>query len=570
MREMEVEPVKLAVLFGWLHQIADEMDEVLCKSAFSPTISEGYDRANGIYTTTGELIVQGRTGLPIFIATMQDAVKVIIEAFKGDFSPGDIIQYNDPYLGGTHLMDMKFFKPFFRNGKIAYWLGNTGHWPDVGGAAPGGFVGGATSIYQEGLRFLPVKVYEKGKLNEALITLLLANIRNPEERFGDLKAQVGALRIGEERLNSLLDKYGDDTVAFYINERSRMAERHLRSYISEIPDGTYSATEWMDNDGVEDKPIKISVDITIKGDEATFDFSKSSPPPKGPVNAGPSVTTSGCYTFIMHTFPDIPINAGIFKPIKFIIPKTTCLNTSFPHPVSAAAAEIPQRVYDVCALALSKVIPQKIPANPFGTINNVGIGGVDLRGKDYIMYIFSGGGYGGYDGGDGFPYGAPPVGTSRVQPYEVLEQLYPIRTKQFSLRNGSGGVGKYRGGWGAVIEIELLAEEASVGLMGDRGKFAPRGIVGGKDGAKNEVYILRANGQIYKFPFLTKGETIMHKGDTLVLRTPGGGGYGEPTERERESILADVVNGFIDKEAAQREYNITIKNEELEAIKKEL
>lgn len=186
------------------------------------------------------------------------------------------------------------------------------------------------------------------------------------------------------------------------------------------------------------------------------------------------------------------------------------------------------------------------------------------------MYLFTGGGYGGWDGGDGFPYGAPPVGTSRVQPYEVFEQLYPVRTKQFSLREGSGGMGKYRGGFGAVIEIEFLAEEARVGLVGDRAKFGPKGILGGKDGAKSKVYIIRANGERYKFPLLSKGETIIHKGDVIVLETPGGGGYGDPAERERKLILADVVNGFIDRDTAEREYGITIKDEELEAIKKEL
>ncbi len=565
------DPATLAVIWGWLQQITNEMDEVVCLSAFSPTISEGYDRASGLYTKTAKMVVQGKTSLPIFILTMQDAVEVIIEAFKGNFSHDDIILYNDPYRGGTHLMDMKVFKPFFRGGKLAYWLGSSGHWPDVGGSAPGGFVPGATEIFQEGLRFPPVKIYEKGKLNEALLSILLANVRIPEERYGDLQAQIGSLRVGEERLNAVLDKYGDDTLGFYIDEMMRRSEQHMRSYIKEIPDGVYSATEWMDNDGIGDEPVKIALDVIIEGDHMAFDFSDSNPPVKGPVNAGVSVAKSGVYTFLMHTFSDIPINSGIFSPTEFIFSKKTFLNASYPKPVSGAAAEVTQRIYDVCAIALSKVLPTRIPANPFGTINNTGIGGVDSEGRTYIMYVFTGGGYGGYDGGDGFPYGAPPVGTSRVQPYEVFEQLYPIRTRRFSLRESSGGTGKFRGGLGAVIEIEILGEEAKVGFMGDRTKFGPRGAHGGTNGARNEIYILKRNGDIDRLPHGAKGGATIHKGDVIVIRTPGGGGYGNPMERDRELILRDVVNEVITREEAERDYRIgSFSEKELQTIRRSM
>ena len=564
----QVDPATLAVIWGWLQQITNEMDEVVCLSAFSPTISEGYDRASGIYTKTGRMVVQGKTSLPIFILTMQDAVEVIIEAFKGKFSPDDIILYNDPYRGGTHLMDVKVFKPFFRHGKLAYWLGSSGHWPDVGGAAPGGFVPGANEIFQEGLRFPPLKIYEKGRLNEGLLALILANVRISEERYGDLQAQIGSLRVGEERLNALLDKYGDDTLDFYAREMMQRSEQHMRSYIKEIPDGTYSATEWMDNDGISDDPVKIALDIVIEGDRMAFDFSQSSPPVRGSVNAGISVAKSGVYTFLMHTFSDIPINSGIFNPTKFIFSKQTFLNASHPKPVSGAAAEVTQRMYDVCSLALNKVLPKRIPANPFGTINNTGIGGVDSEGKNYIMYVFTGGGYGAYDEGDGFPYGAPPVGTSRVQPYEVFEHLYPVRTRRFSLREKSGGIGKYRGGLGAVIEIELLEEEATVGFMGDRVRFGPQGAQGGGEGAKNDVYIVRKNGKIERLPLGAKGGTIIRKGDVISIHTPGGGGYGFPAERDRELILRDIVNEVITREDAERDYRIgPLGEEELRAIR---
>jgi N-methylhydantoinase B len=563
----KADPATLAVIRGWLQQITNEMDEVVCMSAFSPTISEGHDMASGLYTQTGRMIVQGEKSLPTFIFTMQEAVEVIIETFRGEFFPEDIILYNDVYRGGTHLMDMKVFKPFFRSGKLVYWLGSCGHWPDVGGAAPGGFVPGATEIFQEGVRFPPVKIHEKGKLNEALLTVLLANVRVPEERYGDLQAQIGALRVGEERLNAVLDKYGDNAVGFYISEMARRSEQHLRSYIKEIPDGTYSATEWMDNDGITDRPVKIGLDVTVEGDGMTFDFSKSSPPVRGAVNAGVTVAKSGVCTFLMHTFSDIPNNSGIFNPIKFIVPEPSFLRAPYPKPVAGAAAEVGQRIYDACALALGKVLPKRIPANPFGTINNVGIGGADFQGKPYIMYVFTGGGYGGYDEGDGFPYGAPPVGTSRVQPYEVFEHLYPVRTRRFSLRENSGGIGKYRGGLGARIEIELLAEEATIGFLGERANFGPRGVHGGGDGAKNEILIVRKNGGTERLPMGAKGGAILHRGDVFVINTPGGGGYGAPQERDRKLILKDILNQIISLEEAQRDYNIgPVSNDELQAL----
>ncbi len=564
----KVDSATLAVIRGWLQQIANEMDDAVCMSAFSPTISEGHDRASGLYTQTGKMIVQGETSLPVFIVTMQDAVEVVIEAFRGEFFPEDIILYNDVYRGGTHLMDVKVFKPFFRGGKLAYWLGSSGHWPDVGGAAPGGFVPGATEIFQEGLRLPPVKLYEKGKLNEVLLTVVLANVRVPEERYGDLQAQIGAIRVGEERLSAVLDKYGDDPVEFYISEMARRSEQHIRSYIEEIPDGIYSATEWMDNDGITDEPVKIALDVTIEGDSMTFDFSESSPPVRGAINAGVSVAKSGVYIFLMHTFSDIPNNSGIFNPIKIIFSEPSFLKASYPKPVSGSAAEVTQRIYDVCALALCKVLPTRIPANPFGTINNIGIGGTDLEGKPYIMHIFTGGGYGGYDDGDGFPYGAPPVGTARVQPYEVFENIYPVRIRRFSLRENSGGIGKYRGGLGARIEIELLAEEARIGFLGDRANFGPQGMHGGGEGAKNGIVIVRANGEIEKLPLGAKGGAILHKGDIFAINTPGGGGYGVPQERERKLILKDIINEIISLEEAERDYHIgPVSKDELQGIR---
>ncbi|MFC2013627.1 hydantoinase B/oxoprolinase family protein [Chloroflexota bacterium] len=566
---MLVDTVTLAVIKGWLEQIVDEMDEVLCKSAFSPTISEGYDRANGIYRDNGDFIAQGKTGLPCFIQVMQDTVKAVIEAASAQegINEGDIFMMNDPYFGGTHLMDVKFCKPYFRNGSLLYFLANTGHWPDIGGSSPGGFAFGARDIHQEGVRIPPIKLYSKGELNKAALTLLLANIRIPEDRLGDLKAQVGALRIGEERLNRLLEKYGTETVAACIDELEKRAETHMRSYIAEIPDSVYSDTRYIDNDGVDDKPIRICLDLQVTGSDICFDFSKSSPPSKGPINCSFSCVASACLTTLKHLFPDIPLNAGMLKPVRIIVPQNTFLNAAYPKAV-AGIAQIQFRVVDVVSGALAQAVPEKLWADSCGTINNIGIGGEDPERGPYIMYLYTGGGYGGWKGGDGFTYGAPSMSISRVQPYEVFEQHYPVITRQFSIRESSGGAGKYRGGFGAVIEIEFLGKEAKISLLGDRGKFGPKGILGGGDGAKDEVSIIKKNGDKIVFPFLTKGEAFIEQGDLIQVKTPGGGGYGDPHERERELILKDVVKGFCTKEEAEKEYDILIQDEELEYIRK--
>lgn len=571
MTERTVDPATLAVISGWLQQIVDEVDEVLCGSAFSPVISEGHDSASCLFTETGKLVCQGQKGLPIFIATMQDALEVVNKTFQGEFFPGDVVLFNDPYYGGTHLQDIKVFKPFFRQGKLAYWLGNTGHWPDIGGATPGSFNPTAVEVLQEGLRIPPVKVYSRGKMNEDLVRFLMANVRVSEERLGDLQAQVGCLNVGEKRINALLDKWGDDTVKFYIEIISQRTEQHMRSYIREIPDGIYSGIEHMDNEGNDDRPVKLSVDITVDGDTMTFDFSNSDRPVHGPVNAGISVAKSGAYTFLMHTFPDVPINAGIFNPIEFVFSRPTFVNVSYPFPVSAAAAETAARIYDVCAHALSEVLPERIPANPHSTINSLVISGSDFKGREYVCFQFTGGGYGGYEGGDGFPYGAPPVGTSRVQPYEVVEMLYPVRIRLFSLRENSGGIGKYRGGWGGIVELEILADGSKVTIMGERANFAPKGIWGGEDGKKNEVYVVKKNQEVEKPAVGAKGRFILNKGDVIVLRTPGGGGYGNPLDRDRKLILKDIVNELISIEEAKKAYKIeSITQEELDSIRQKI
>lgn len=564
---MQIDQTTIAIVSGWLTQIAEEMDEVICRTAFSPAISEGYDRASGLYSTTGELIAQGSTGLPAFVALMAEAVNYMIEevAKKGEeFFPGDIYITNDPYHGGSHLMDTKLIKPFFRQGKPICFLGLTAHWADIGGSAASGYAGKAVHIFQEGLIIPVTKIYDKGKLQEDILRLILTNVRMPEERLGDFKAQVGALAIGEERLTRLFDKYGEDSMLACIGEMANKAERHMRSCIAEVPDGRYSATRYLDNDGVEDVPIRISVDIEIIGSDICFDYSRSGPPVRGPLNICADFAKSVAFVALKHIFPDLPINGGILRPVKVIVPENSVLHATFPRPVAGMVMTV-TTLGNAIFSAFSQAMPEKLWADSFTPNSNLGIGGVDpVTGAPYVMFTFHGGGLGGYSEGDGITNGVMCVGISKSQPLEVLETFYPVRFLKFAVNEGSAGLGKYRGGFGADLEMEFLGEEATVNFIGDQGKFGSMGMLGGKEGMKTEVYIIRKNGERYDFPFLTKGESFLRKGDRIVLKTPGGGGYGDPRERDRMSILKDVVNGYIDKETSEREYGVTITEEDLE------
>ena len=563
---MTIDPLTLSVVRGALEEIAEEMDWTLKRTAFSPVISEGNDLANGIYhPTTGEVIVQGKWGLALFIGIMQFSTEAVIaEVERRGIEPGDIFFVNDPYSGGTHLMDVGMVKPFFYEGKLFAYLANRGHWPDMGGSVPGGFGANSSEVYQEGLRIPPIKLFHKGEINEDVLSILMANIRVSDERTGDLQAHLSAFNVGETRLTKLLDKYGPDKVWSCIEILRDRSELQMRSYLDEIPDGTYEYEDFMDSDGIVDEPLRIALEMTVRGSEANLDFSGSSPPCRGPMNSVISTTKSACYLAFKHVFPQIPVNSGCFKPISFEIPESTFLHAKLPRPVAGCASEVSQRVGDVVMGALGKAIPERASAGIFGTIANLSIGGVDADVGPYVMYMFNGGGYGGHSGGDGLSYGSPVISVARSQPVELYEQRYPVRVRKFALRDDSGGVGKFRGGLGAVIETEFVRGEGTASIIGDRGKFPPRGFGGGGDGALCRIEFSRG-GERYVSPHLTKDSNIrLAPGDTVTVFTPGGGGYGNPMEREPELVLDDVRSGYVSLEAAREDYGVVISTGSLE------
>src|SRR5476649_2028107 len=508
-----LDPVTLTVIQNGLIQVCNEMDLAFVRSAFSPVISEGMDRSDGIYDATdGSLIAQGELGLPVFVGTMQFSTRAVIDRVKshyaGKVDTGDVFIVNDPYLGGTHLMDVRFVKPFFYKGEIFAWLANTGHWPDIGGAVPGGFSANATEVEQEGLRLPPVKLYKEGVLDEEILSIILSNIRIADQRIGDIKAQAAALAIGEKRLAALLDRYSADNVDGAIAELRARAAQQMRAKIATIPDGTYEGPAIVDSDGVVDEPLLIKMKITKQGSGLTFDMSGSSPPCQGPMNSVIATTKSSIYLAMKHIFPEVPINAGTFEPLHIKEPEGTFLYAHYPRPVSGCAAEVSQRIAEAVFSALVEALPDRVTASPAGSSGNFALGGHDPeRNRDYVMYQISGGGYGGNIDHDGLSNGCSTIGISKTTPIEVMEQYYPVLFEEYSLHEGSGGAGEHRGGFGVNYTIRLRRGAARASMVMDHGRVGPQGALGGSDGGVNTVAIDQ-HGVEYRPPHLSKDQDI--------------------------------------------------------------
>jgi N-methylhydantoinase B len=550
-----LDPVTLAVIQNGLQQVCNEMDLTFVRAAFSPVIAEGLDRSDGIYANdTGELIAQGELGLPVFVGTMQFSTKAVIER-ASSVEEGDIFIVNDPYLGGTHLMDVKFVKPFFYRGRHFAWLSNTGHWPDTGGMVPGGFSAHATEVEQEGLRLPPVKLFKRGQIDNEILSIIFSNIRIADQRIGDIKAQAAALAIGERRLTVLLDRYGEDVVTEAIAELKARATQQMRAKIRGLPDGTYESTTIVDSDGVVDEPLEIRLKIVKQGSDLTFDFSGSSPPCRGPMNSVLATTKSAVYLAIKHLFPEVPINSGTFVPLNVIDPVGTFLDAHYPSPVSGCAAEVSQRIAEAVFLALARALPERAFAAPAGTSGNLAIGGRDPKtGRSFVMYIVTGGGYGGSNAGDGISNGCSTIGISKTPPIEVLEQRFPVLFEKFTLAEGTGGAGRHRGGFGVHYRVMLRRGEARASFVMDHGRVGPPGVFGGEPGLPNRIEIVQGGKRWTPLHLSKDQDVILREGDWIDVRTPGGGGFGQPSSRRPELIERDLLRGYYDPASMEERF----------------
>jgi N-methylhydantoinase B len=556
--EPTMDPVTLAVLRGRLEQIADEMDATLYRSAFNPIIAEAHDACHGLYAAdSGDTLVQGKSGLPVFVGAMAFAVRAAARVARERSAPddpcagmteGDTWLFNDPYEGGTHANDFKLVRPFFRQGRLFCYVASAAHWHDVGGAVPGNYNPAATECWQEAVQIPPVRIIRAGVLDDDVLAILKANTRLPESLWGDLNGQLAALDLGVRRLNDLLDEYGDAVVLLALGELRTRAVKLMRSHIAAMPDGHYAFSDILDNDGVKNEALTIALDMTVQGDRMTLDFSRTSAQCAGPVNISRATAIAACYVALKHLFPDVPANAGVLDAVNFVLPEGLVISAERPRPVGGYTETI-LRMIDVIFSAAALAEPKRAMAQAYGTINALSIAGHRTdparKGQRWVMFSFFGGGHGAHSDGDGLSHGNAPISTATIPPLEILEAAYPVRFTEWSLRADSGGDGKHRGGLGATYEIELLEDEAEAFIFGERGTSAPKGIAGGGPAAVN-VFNYQNNNEWKTPPMVSKMVGIkLKKGERLRLQTPGGGGYGPPSDRLPASRERDQALGYV-------------------------
>jgi len=521
------DPIRLEVYKNLFASISEEMGVTLCRTAYSPNIKERRDFSCAIFDGKGEMVAQA-AHIAVHLGSMPLSVQTAIERIP--MRPGDVVILNDPFCGGTHLPDLTMVSGVFPAGSDTplFYVANRAHHADIGGMTPGSLPL-STEIFQEGVRIPPVRFVVGGKVQKDLMTLILANVRTPSEREGDLTAQVAANRIGERRIAEVCAKYGNGEVLRYMEELKGYAERMTRAAIRDIPDGEYRFEDFLDDDGTGSDPIRIAVRLEIRGDSAVLDFSDSAPQTRGSVNAIQAITLSAVfYVFRCLGGGDIPSNAGIMRPLKVVTRPGTVVDALFPAPVAAGNVETSQRITDVLLGALSRAIPERIPAASTGTMNNMTVGGIDPRsGGSYTYYETTGGGCGATPRFDGASAVQTHMTNTRNTPIEALEHAFPLRITRYAIRKGSGGDGRFLGGDGIQREVEFLSP-ATVTMISERRKRGPYGLEGGTSGLPGENRIVR-NGE--ETPLPGKFTVSVDAGDRFLVATPGGGGYGKADRR---------------------------------------
>ncbi len=556
---LKTDPATFEVVKNSLYAAAEEMKVVLAKTAYSPILKVAGDYSCGIFDRKGEMVAQG-PDLPIHLGSMPDAVKAVIAAADG-FAPGDIYIHNDPYFGGSHLPDVNVVSPAFHGDIMLGFACVRAHWPDIGSATPGSY-GAVTEIFGEGLRLPPVRLYRAGELNREVDAIIFANVRTPDERRGDLNAQIAANRRGSGRLSELAGKYGIDTLLRIMGEVMDYSDTMMRALLRKLPDGGGSFEDFLDGDGIledgatEDDTFTIRMKATKQGDRLTVDFTGSDPQVAGPMNAPLSVTASGIYTsvkMIVDPTGMIPPNSGCWRAIEVIAPKGSVVNAAFPAPVVYANHEMSHRVADMLFGALYPAMPDRVMACSQGTSAILTLGGVDYRnGARYVSYETIKGGFGARPAKDGINCVASGISNTMNTPIEVLEMSFPVGVEYYEITADSGGAGKYRGGCGARRAWRILGNPSHASVCCERTKSPPFGLAGGKPGAPMTIALELADGE--RRELLSKGGFIAPADSRVLFETPGSGGYGPPEERDPESLAADIRDGYVSAEGARRDY----------------
>jgi N-methylhydantoinase B len=527
-----MDPITLKIFENLFISAAEEMGVTLGRTAYSPNIKERRDFSCAVFLAAGEMIAQA-AHIPVHLGAMPASVRAALEAFE-IWVPGDLVVLNDPYLGGTHLPDITMVSPVFCQEELAFFVASRAHHADVGGMSPGSMPL-ANEIYQEGLIIPPIKLVEGGQTNQAILDIILRNVRTPAERRGDLAAQMAAHRVGEQRLQEIVVRYSLEEARRYARGLLEYAERLTRAVLAKIPEGAYTFQDEMDDEGIDRRGTaqerspgpRIQVTVRVQGDTMTVDFTGTDPAVPGPLNAVRAIVESAVWYVVRclagATGEAHLVNSGTFAPVDVVVPRGSLLDAEPPHAVAGGNVETSQRVVDVVLGALAQALPDLIPAASQGTMNNLAMGGHDpQKNMPFAYYETLGGGVGAGPAGDGLSGVHCHMTNTLNTPVEALEYAYPLRVRRYSLRPGSGGTGRHRGGDGLVRDVEFLCP-ATVTILSERRRTAPYGLLGGRPGKRGRNLLLHHGREE---DLGGKVEVQVEAGDVLSLRTPGGGGWG--------------------------------------------
>ena len=560
MSQTKIDPITLEVMRNAFNSIADEMNTSLVRASYSTNIKDRRDCSCAIYTTSGDVVAQSESGTPLHLGTMHAAVHTAMAVYPlEDMEPGDAIAYNVPYPAGPgHLNDMSLISPVYHEGRVIAIAANQAHHVDMGGYAPGSMPFGVTEIYQEGLQVPPVKMFKRGRLDRDLWAVVAQNVRTPFEGRGDLEAQFAANAVGELELNKLGDKYGVDTVGRYQEELLNYSERRMRSALRALPDGTYEFEGVLEGDGIDEDLHVIRTSSTAKGDEIKIDFTETEDAVRGPLNCRlPSVAACVYYVLRAVLDPDLPANSGAYRPIEVVTREGSILSATYPQAVCNANIVTTQRVVDTMIGALSQAVPDRVLAASSGTKNLLNIGGIHPRSGEYFQYIETyAGGQGAMPNQDGQDAVQNHMTNTRNAPVEVLEVAYPLRVEAYGLVPDTEGAGKYRGGVGMVRSMRVLADEVMLTQSSDRREKTPWGLFGGLNATGMSCTVFGPDGTNES---LRSKVTTYVDGDRLIrTQTPGGGGWGDPRERDADAVRLDVVEGLVSPQRALDVYGVAI------------
>jgi N-methylhydantoinase B len=567
---MAIDPVTLTVLGNAFVNICREMGVTMTRTAFSPIFNEGLDFSCVLFDRRGNMIGQAEF-CPAQIAASLFIVRWTLEELGTDaFEPGDVVLHNDPYRGGAHIPEHSVMRGVFHEGELFGFVANVGHLAEIGGKAVGSFAADATEVFQEGLRIPPVKIVKRDENDLELWRLIMANHRTPRGTWGDLNAQIGSLRVAERRVLELLDRHGRRFVEEAADELMDYSERWMRAEIAAIPDGVYEFTERMEDDGVVDRPVTFHVTVTVRGDELVVDWTGTDPQVRGPINATYGVTAGATYNAIFHlTDMGIPKNSGAYRPIRIIAPPGSAANVVYPGPSVGGNTETHPKLADMVVAALAPALPERVSAAEGGTACNFLFGGLHPRTGDYYAnYHLEGGGWGAKSYDDGNDAIVVKNGNCRNTPVEIFETRYPLRVLEYSLIDDSGGPGRMRGGLGTrrILRVEPGAE-VTVNALFDRTKpgFGAFGLEGGQKGNGAAILVKRAGDEVFRtfsevFGTVSPSKftnIVLTEGDEVLIASPGGGGFGDPRERDRTRVAEDVEQGFVSANAARDIYGAT-------------